>query len=138
MGHAIKAAEFYIGAAGGARAPEERLRLQGKLEEVITLGEYLKAPTIGPPIPSTQAREITPREKVVLLQASKLHENSFLPWRKPHSSPDVFTLKPGQPAYRYGGSSHRHCAHVATHFVPSHLTMCKQRRNSPPPFHGAA
>lgn len=108
--HAIKAAELYMKAALASKVPAERLRLQTKLEEVITLGEYLKAPSVGPPIPPTQAREFTPREKAVLLQSSKLHGDSFLPWRESHSSADVFSLKPGQRAYRYVRNSHPHRA----------------------------
>lgn len=120
--HAIKAAELYMKAALGAKVPAERLRLQGKLEEVITLGEYLKASSVGPPIPPAQAREISPREKVVLLQSSKLHGDSFLPWLEAHSSPNVFSLKPGQRAHRCVRSFHPHCASVAASSKLAHLT----------------
>lgn len=101
MKHAIKAAELYMKALQGEKVPAKRLRLQQKAEEALTLGEYLKAETIGPPIPARQPRQVTPREAVALLQSSKLHGNTFLPWLKSHSAPKVFALGAGQRAYRY-------------------------------------
>lgn len=101
MKHAIKAAELYMKALQGEKVPAKRLRLQQKAEEALTLGEYLKAETIGPSIPARQPRQVTPREAVALLQSSKLHGNTFLPWLKSHSAPKVFALGAGQRAYRY-------------------------------------
>ena len=99
--HAIRAAELYMKALQGERVPAERLRLQQKAEEALTLGEYLKAESIGPPIPAQQPRQVTPREAVALLQSSKLHGNRFLPWLKSHCNPKVFALEPGKRVYRY-------------------------------------
>ncbi|SPO02708.1 related to calpain-like protease palBory [Cephalotrichum gorgonifer] len=91
--HAIKAAEFYMKAVREAKTPADRLRLQEKLGDVITLGEYLKASSVGQRIPPKQPRETTPRETVILLRSSKLKGNTFLPWKASHSAPEAFQLK---------------------------------------------
>ena len=103
MPHVIKAVELYMMAFESARAPGDRDRLRRKIDEVATLGEYLKEPGTGRPIPSRPAREPTSSEKVVLLQSSRLHGTTFLPWRELHSAPNAFALKPSQQIFTYVG-----------------------------------
>lgn len=101
MDYAVEAADLYIKAYNNnERQSAERQRLERKLMEILTLGEYLKLLVNGPQIPPKQAREITPRETVALVQSSKLHENNFLPWRDSDCSPDAFRLKSNQKPYR--------------------------------------
>lgn len=124
LDHAIRAADLYMAAISSERIPRERRRLQDKLEEVITLGEYLKLLVHGLPIPPVQAREITPREMVVLFRSSRLHGNTFLPWRTKHCSPDVFSLKPGQQVYMYVyPASDRSVLLLPTRLVMSRLML---------------
>lgn len=82
-------------------SPADRSRLRGKLDSVITLGEYLKVNVNRQSILPRQAREITPRETVVLLRSSKLNENTFLPWLDSHAKPEEFILKPSQSPFMY-------------------------------------
>lgn len=98
---AYDAGEFYMKAFQSVRSRSERQRLEKKLDEVVTLGEYLKLLVHGLQIPPSQARAITPRETVALVQSSKLHGDSFLPWRNLYCSPGSFSLKPNQQAYMY-------------------------------------
>lgn len=101
MDHAVKASELYMTAYKNERSRSERQRLGEKLGEILTLGEYLKLLAHGLQIPPSQAREITTRETVALVQSSKLHGDNFLPWTASHYSPDAFKLKPNQQAYRH-------------------------------------
>lgn len=102
--HAIAAAELYMQAAGRAKTPAERSRLRHKFAELAGLGERLKANAEAaaaasrPPIPES-TRTLTTAEKTIILRASRLHGNVFLPWE---SAPDPGSLSgAGSPGDSY-------------------------------------
>lgn len=99
--HAIKAAELYMRASREAQGTTDRSRIRGKIEEMITLAEYLKSPSTKELIQPKQDRQLTPREMVALLQSSKLNGNNFPPWRTSHADPGAFAPKAGQDLYTY-------------------------------------
>jgi len=99
--HAIKAAELYMRASAEAKTPADRSRIRRKIEEMITLAEYLKGSTAGEVIQPKQDRRISPREILTLVKSSKLHGCEFLPWRPCHGGPEVFAQKQGQGLYTY-------------------------------------
>lgn len=48
--------------------------------------------------PISEGRELTTREKIIILEASKLHGSRFLPWTSPPTSSDFEQLS-GQPYF---------------------------------------
>ncbi|KAK1751923.1 hypothetical protein QBC47DRAFT_405929 [Echria macrotheca] len=96
--HAIAAAELYMQAAAKASSAAERVRLSRRSNDVIMLGERLKANAKAaaaasrPPVPES-TRLLTTAEKTIVLKASRLHGNVFPPWESP-PDPAVFS-QPG-------------------------------------------
>ncbi|KAK5664284.1 hypothetical protein OQA88_502 [Cercophora sp. LCS_1] len=82
---AIAAADLYMQAAQRATTAAERSRLSRRCNEVLALGERLKANARAasaasrPPVPES-TRALTTLEKTIVLKASRLHGNVFPPW----------------------------------------------------------
>lgn len=104
--NAIHAAELYMKITKLASTDMERTRLRGKCKQLLSRAEeikqmvqwtpaakkdvLLKAPACG--------RQITRREEVILLEASKLHGFIFPPWtNEPDDS--LFGGKPDATSY---------------------------------------
>lgn len=85
--HARAAAELYMQVAERA-ALQERKLLVTKIKELIDRAEFLKrssadpATTRRPSLPIS-TRERTRTEEIVVLRASRLHGNTFPPWKDP-------------------------------------------------------
>ncbi|KAL2024463.1 hypothetical protein VTK56DRAFT_8274 [Thermocarpiscus australiensis] len=96
---AIAAAELYMQAAAKAKTPADRSRLSRKFEDLVGLGERLKAnaraaaASSRPPVPES-TRMLTTAEKAILLKASRLHGNLFPPWESA-PGPEGFSGSPG-------------------------------------------
>lgn len=91
-------------AARNASTAAERARLSRRCNDVIALGERIKAnqraavASSRPPVPES-TRPLSTLEKTIILRASRLHGNIFPPWESP-PDPTVFSdLGPGGDAY---------------------------------------
>lgn len=103
---AISAAELYMQALKLAASPDDRRRLDRKTKQLISRAEELKVrydckPTVNAekrarievPYPVSQ-RVLTTREKIILLESSKLNSAIFKQWTTPPSQ-EEFELKNG-------------------------------------------
>ncbi|KAL2124403.1 hypothetical protein VTJ04DRAFT_768 [Mycothermus thermophilus] len=112
--HAIAAAELYMQAISTAKTPEDRKRLRRKFEELVELGQRLKARIKGQTplrrVPES-TRDLTTAEKIIIYKASRLHGHVFPPWDSapspedfldsgdgPYTDPASFSLSPEQQA----------------------------------------
>ncbi|OQU94004.1 Calpain large subunit, domain-containing protein isoform 1 [Cladophialophora immunda] len=102
----IKTAELYFQALHLADKPSDKQRLDARFNELLARAERLKAaqneqqrpvPTaasrdvLKPPI---SKRELTTREKIILLEGGRLNGFKFNPWTAPPSS-EEFALRDG-------------------------------------------
>ncbi|OAL26137.1 hypothetical protein AYO20_10190 [Fonsecaea nubica] len=102
----IKTAELYFQALRLADKPSDKQRLDTRFNELLARAERLKAaqneqnrlvPAAGsrellePPV---SRRELTTREKIILLEGGKLNGFKFTPWTAPPSSGE-FALRDG-------------------------------------------
>ncbi|PFH55486.1 hypothetical protein XA68_18188 [Ophiocordyceps unilateralis] len=89
LGHAIRAAELYMIAAGETSNKAHASRLRNKCQEMIALAEKLKI---------WQTPALSSSHSDILLAASRLHDNYFPPW---DGDPDdvEFELPPGSELY---------------------------------------
>ncbi|KIW92283.1 uncharacterized protein Z519_07267 [Cladophialophora bantiana CBS 173.52] len=106
----IKTAELYFQALRLADTPSDKKRLDARFNELLARAERLKAaqnehqspvPAVGPRellIPPVSRRELTTREKIILLEGGKLNGFKFNPWTAPPSS-DEFELHDGGPLF---------------------------------------
>ncbi|EXJ78118.1 hypothetical protein A1O3_09279 [Capronia epimyces CBS 606.96] len=100
----IKSAELYLQALRLTDTPSDRTRINAKCKQLLAQAERLKAHRDGSapqnrPQESSSAskaqpspRELTTREKIVLLEGAKLNSFIFREWTGT-PSPDEFTLK---------------------------------------------
>lgn len=97
LGHAITAAELYMKSYTIATNPSQRAFLRRKCAEMIALAEGHKSREAKHD--TLHARQITPQEKVILHESSRLNGNYFPPWE---SDPpvDVFLPLPGDMHFR--------------------------------------
>lgn len=95
---AIKAAELYLRARNQVPSPQEKQRLEKKCNQLLLKAERWKkaaasaaaGPVLSPaPPPSSPragpkaARQLSIREKTLLLKSSKIKGNKFPPWTAP-------------------------------------------------------
>lgn len=86
-----------------AKTPEDRKRLRRKFEELVELGQRLKARIKGQTplrrVPES-TRDLTTAEKIIIYKASRLHGHVFPPWDSAPSPEDF--LDSGDGPYTYG------------------------------------
>ncbi|KIX92146.1 uncharacterized protein Z520_12139 [Fonsecaea multimorphosa CBS 102226] len=102
----IETAELYFQALRLADKPEDKQRLDARFNELLARAERLKAAQNEQqrPTPAERSRqvlkpprsnrELTTREKIILLESGKLNGFKFNPWTAPPSS-DEFALRDG-------------------------------------------
>ncbi|TQS34664.1 hypothetical protein Golomagni_04942 [Golovinomyces magnicellulatus] len=93
--NAIRATELYMRAAGLAKLQSDKARLRAKCQSLLSKAEEIKSSIEWSPVikespllklkPPTSSRKISPKEKRVLLESSRLNGNLFPPWT---SEPD--------------------------------------------------
>lgn len=104
----IEAAELYMQALRLTDSPTERKRIDAKCKDLIKAAENLKSrqdgspdrskdekPLLQPPI---SPRKLTTREKIILLEGSKLNNFVFKPWEK-EPTDEEFALRDGEEPY---------------------------------------
>lgn len=94
---AVEAAELYLQALNLADNPTDRARLSAKFNELLTRSEQLKqdrAQLLDPEKPVSK-RTLTTREKIILVEGSKLNGFKFPIWERT-PEPVEFELKEGQ------------------------------------------
>ncbi|KAF4587561.1 cysteine protease PalB [Ophiocordyceps camponoti-floridani] len=91
LGHAIRAAELYMEAAGETSDKAGATRLRSKCQELIALAEKLKRR-------QETATALTPPQSDILLGALRLHGNVFPPWNCDPDD-DEFELNPSSQYY---------------------------------------
>ncbi|OAP63911.1 hypothetical protein AYL99_03138 [Fonsecaea erecta] len=112
----VKTAELYLQALRLADKPSDRQRFDARFNELLARAERLKAAQdeqqhrpgpaggsrelLNPPI---SKRELTTREKIILLESGKLNGFKFNPWTAPPSA-DEFALREGGPLFTDSGS----------------------------------
>jgi hypothetical protein len=87
-----------MSAAATAPTIQDRKRLRRKCADLIALGERLKAGANGSgtsarprrPLVPVSTRPLTTLEKTIILKASRLHGDVFLPWET-DPGPEVFS-----------------------------------------------
>jgi calpain-7 len=101
---AITAAELYMEAVKNASNDQERARLRGRFERLLSRAEEIKKSSQWP-LPKAQPsvlkapaseRSLTRSEEIILLEASKLHGFIFPPWK---SDPEDSVFDQGQDLY---------------------------------------
>ena len=101
LGVTIKLAEMYMQALKLTDSAADRKRLDAKCKELIGRAEALKSnnkdktkiPNEAPLLRAPESRRTpTTREKIIMLEGSKLNNFVFKPWEEP--SPDEFRLDP--------------------------------------------
>lgn len=90
LGHAIRAAELFMAAAGQASTKAHAARLRRRCRELIVLAEELKSQQVAA-FPSIDQPDI-------LVRASRLHGNDFPPWTSDPGQ-DEFEARPGADLY---------------------------------------
>lgn len=105
----IRAVELYMKALGLADNASDRKRIDGKCKELLSRAERIKnASTVMPrtapssatlrssnSVPPMSSRDLSTREKIVLLEGAKLNGFVFKAWEGP-PSPDEFALSDGE------------------------------------------
>lgn len=99
----IKTAELYVQAMEAAADSNEKARLKAKCQILLRRAESLKRATAATHVQEgpTSARTLTTKERVILLEGSKLNGFIFWPWES-DPDPEEFQLRDGEELFTYG------------------------------------
>ncbi|RKF81679.1 Calpain-like protease palB [Golovinomyces cichoracearum] len=137
--NAIRATELYMRAAGLAKLQSDKVRLRAKCQSLLSKAEQIKSTIEWSPViigssplqlkPPISSREISPQERRILLESSRLNGNLFPPWT---SEPDDLVFensKEGETLYTYSILMSFSPVCPKIYSEPTHLSLSEKQRS---------